>query len=259
MVLELEALINAHYHELNENDLQILSFIVNNKQSVHQMTITELAKLTLTSKSTVLRLTKKLGFSGYSEFKYSLRHEKTKEAQDLNTVKFVDLQRKDIETTKKLYSQTDIAPIVEALHQADRIFCYGTGWGQRDVLSNFRRSMVPVGKFPIVLSALKELEMASTSSVTSKDLVIFVSLSGDIIEVDKIMNVLTLKDIPILSITSFRNNQMASRATFNLYFQTTPVLVQNEEIYSFLPLYVTTDLLQRSYVDHVLFSTDKNN
>lgn len=66
MVLELEALINAHYHELNENDLQILSFIVNNKQSVHQMTITELAKLTLTSKSTVLRLTKKLGFSGYS-------------------------------------------------------------------------------------------------------------------------------------------------------------------------------------------------
>ncbi|WP_236005854.1 MurR/RpiR family transcriptional regulator [Desemzia sp. RIT 804] len=252
MVLELEALINAHYHELSENDLQILAYIVKNKESVHKMTIMEVAKLTLTSKSTILRLTKKLGFSGYSEFKYSLRHEKNKEATNLNEIKYMDLLSKDIEATNKLFHQTDIEPIVLALQQADRIFCYGTGWGQRDVLSSFRRSMVPLGKFPIELPSLTELEMATNNSLTLNDLVVVVSLSGDIIEAENLMNLLVLKQIPILSITSFRNNNMASKATFNLYFQTTPVMIKSEEIYSFLPLYVTMDLLHRVYADYTM-------
>ncbi|MEG0443159.1 MAG: MarR family transcriptional regulator [Carnobacterium sp.] len=72
--MDLEALINQHYRELNESDLQILSYIIQNKEKCKGMTIIALAQETLTSKSTISRIVKKIVFSGYSEFKYSLKN-----------------------------------------------------------------------------------------------------------------------------------------------------------------------------------------
>lgn len=249
--MELEALMNKHYNELSENDLDILAYIIKNKSSVQNMTIMELAKLTLTSKSTILRLAKKLGFLGYSEFKYHLKSEENNEAVNLKDITFSELQAKDEEVTKKLFHQTDIQLILKKLDETDRIFCYGTGWGQLDVLSDFRRSLVILNKFPIVLNSLKELEIATNQTMNENDLVIILSLSGDIMEAEKLINTLVLKQIPILSITSLRNNNIASKATFNLYFQTTPVNVKGEEIYSFFPVYTLFDLLYRAYVDYI--------
>lgn len=250
--MDLEALINKHYNELSENDLDILAYILKNKISVQSMTIMELAKLTLTSKSTILRLTKKLEFSGYSEFKYHLRNEKNKDTVDLKQVSFSELQDKDEEVTKKLFQQTDTRPILLALKEAKRIFCYGTGWGQQDVLSDFRRSLVVLNKFPIVLNSLKELEIAANQTIDKNDLVIILSLSGEILEAEMLVNTLVLKQIPILSVTNLRNNKIASKARHNLYFQTTPVNLNGEEVYSFFPVYTIFDLLYRAYVDYVI-------
>ncbi|WP_313467808.1 MurR/RpiR family transcriptional regulator [Carnobacterium sp.] len=245
--MDLEALINQHYRELNESDLQILSYIIQNKEKCKGMTIIALAQETLTSKSTISRLVKKIGFSGYSEFKYSLKNE-TKKELDQTVSNFSDTQREDITNTLKLFNQTNCEPIIKKIHQAERIFCYGTGWGQRDVLSDLRRSLIVVEKFPIVLSSKKELEIASKVTFTKGDLLIVVSLSGDIQEVKNEMNVLTLNGIDILSITSLKNNSLASLATYNLYFQSTPALLNGIEIFSFLPVFLITDSLCREYI-----------
>ena len=77
--MELEGIINGHFHELNENEKAIIEYIIKNKANCQEMTIIELAKETLTSKSSILRLTQKLGFSGYSEFKYSIRKDISKQ------------------------------------------------------------------------------------------------------------------------------------------------------------------------------------
>lgn len=245
--MDLEALINQHYRELNESDLQILSYIIQNKEKCKGMTIIALAQETLTSKSTISRLVKKIGFSGYSEFKYSLKNETKKEPQQAISY-FSDMQKEDINSTLKLFSQTNIEPILKKLHQAERIFCYGTGWGQKDVLSDLRRSLIVVEKFPIILSSKKELEIASKVTFNKGDLLIVVSLSGDIQEVKEEMNVLTLNGIDILSITSLKNNSLASLATYNLYFQSTPALLNDIEIFSFLPVFLITDSLFREYI-----------
>lgn len=248
--MELEGIINEHFHELNENEKAIVEYIIKNKEKCQEMTIIELAKETLTSKSSILRLTQKLGFSGYSEFKYSIRKDISKkyvtgEKQDLYS-----LQIEDIETTKKIFEQTELTPILKQLDEAERIFCYGTGWGQRNVLADFLRSMIAVGKYPILLEAKRELEMASKSDIKPADLLIVVSLSGDIREVEKKMGILKLKGIPIVSITSLSNNSLASLGKHNLYFQSTPITQGDSEIVSFLPIHLTLDSLYRKYVDY---------
>lgn len=250
--MNLETLINKNYNELNENDLHVLQYILHNTEACKKMTIVELAEETLTSKSSILRLTKKLGFSGFSEFKYELKNS-TEEGFNSDS-SFSILQRKDLDYTQKLFSQNHLQPILEKLHTADTIYCYGTGWGQREALSYFVRSLVPLNKFPILLGSLKEWERTAQSAATKHDLVIIVSLTGDISEAEKVMRYLSVKNVPTLSITHLSNNQLASLATFNLYFQTTPVIEQNKDhdLWSLLPMYQVVDLLFRKYVDYRL-------
>ena len=248
--MELEGIINEHFHELNENEKAIIEYIIKNKGKCQEMTIIELAKETLTSKSSILRLTQKLGFSGYSEFKYSIRKDISKQNNVGQEYDLYSMQIKDIETTKKIFEQTELTPILKQMQEAERVFCYGTGWGQRNVLADFLRSMIAVGKYPILLEAKRELEMASKSDIKPSDLLIVVSLSGDIREVEKEMGILKLKGIPIVSITSLSNNSLASLGKHNLYFQSTPVMQGDTEIVSFLPIHLTLDSLYRKYVDY---------
>lgn len=247
--MDLEVLVNQHFHELNENDLQIISYIMKHKNECQTMPIVELAQKTLTSKSSIVRLAKKLGFSGFSEFKYSLKSDSEQLKRNVTQVSFSSMQSEDSQATLKLFNQTDIKPILKEIYSAKRIFCYGTGWGQRDVMSDFRRNFVPLEKFFILLSAQRELQMAAVSTITEDDLLVVLSLSGDIQEVKDEMTMLKLKDVPILSITSLRNNNLAAMATHNLYFQATPINLNGEDIFSFLPLFQVTDSLFRAYLD----------
>ena len=255
--MDLEVLVNQHYHELNENDLQIISYIMKHKNECQTMPIVELGQKTHTSKSSIVRLAKKLGFSGFSEFKYSLKNESEQVQRNETQVNFSSMQSLDSQATSKLFNQTDLAPILKEIHGAKRIFCYGTGWGQRDVLSDFRRNFVPLEKFFILLSAQRELQMAVASTITEDDVLIVLSLSGDIQEVKDEMNVLKLKGVPILSITNLRNNKLASMATYNLYFQATSTLLNGEDIFSFLPLFQVTDSLFRAYLDYYQQNKDE--
>jgi len=73
--VKLQYLIQQHQSELSELDRGILNYILSNGDTVLSMGIVELSEQVHVSKSSILRLTKKLGFSGYSEFKYFLRHQ----------------------------------------------------------------------------------------------------------------------------------------------------------------------------------------
>ncbi|EAC5456654.1 MurR/RpiR family transcriptional regulator, partial [Listeria monocytogenes] len=73
--MKLQYLIQQHQSELSELDRGILNYILSNGDTVLSMGIVELSEQVHVSKSSILRLTKKLGFSGYSEFKYFLRHQ----------------------------------------------------------------------------------------------------------------------------------------------------------------------------------------
>lgn len=248
--MSIETRLNRYYDDLNKNEKEIISFILKNKKDIAHMTITSLSEASLASKSSIMRLTQKLNYSGYSEFKYDLQNQ-INEYKGESHLSFFNLQNEDINTTQKLFSQMDLTPILEKMHSSERIFCYGTGWGQRDVLSNLTRSLVPFNLHLNLLSSLKEVEMAS-KYFTEKDFLLVVSLSGDIKEAEPLMKSLVLKDIPILSITELKNNDYASLSTYNLYYQTTPIDYEGEQIFSFAPLYIVTDLLLRKYAEYVM-------
>ncbi|WP_208559532.1 MurR/RpiR family transcriptional regulator [Marinilactibacillus kalidii] len=254
--MNIEALINQYYSSLNENDLHIANYMMQHKESIKKITIAELAKETLTSKSSILRLTKKLGFSGFSEFKYALRG--TSQDQIPSNLSFLGMQEEDLRGTAKLFAQQQTRPIIEHFHKARMVYCYGTGWGQRDVLKNFNRSLTNSKKFPVILESLNEFRMVVNRTVQPEDLVIIVSLSGDISQAEEVTRLLSAKKIPLLSITNLSNNTLASMATYNLYFQSTPIHFMGDDEYSLLPIFQLTDSLRREYLDYLIELNDSN-
>jgi len=71
--------ITTFQSRLTENDFLIWSYITNHKKNSLTMSINELAKQCNVSRTTIMRFCQKLGFDGFSEFKYHLKNELTQE------------------------------------------------------------------------------------------------------------------------------------------------------------------------------------
>lgn len=65
----LEELVNEHYDSLSANDREMLTHIFREKQSVRRMNSTQLAAFLHVSRTTLVRLMRKLGIDTYTEFK----------------------------------------------------------------------------------------------------------------------------------------------------------------------------------------------
>ena len=246
--MNLEIIINEHHGQLNPSELEIAAFVINNQEKVQAMSIVELADACHTSKSSIHRLTKKLGFEGFSEFKYSMKSLPKKQEQRKN---LLDLQIEDISATLKLLRQSEIKTIVDKLSKAERIFAFGTGWGQQNALQELSRNLMRVGKHVLVIPAKLELDFLMPT-ITNKDFILIVSLSGSVEDLQDNIRLFNMKNVPICSITGFHNNFLAQHAPHNLYFQTTPVLTdEHSEAISFITLNVVCDALYREYLSVV--------
>lgn len=121
--MQLEELINQHYSKLNDNDFHILKYILNHKHTCYHLGIDALAKACSVSRSSILRLAQKLGFSGYSEFRVFLKWEdQPEEGESMSFQKLLD----DIEANLKFLRTKDMTDMCQLIDEADRIFVYGS-------------------------------------------------------------------------------------------------------------------------------------
>lgn len=71
--MDLQDVVNANQHRFSETEREILAFMLENEEFVAESTINSLAHKTYTSTSSIIRLTKKLNFSGFAELKYFIK------------------------------------------------------------------------------------------------------------------------------------------------------------------------------------------
>lgn len=249
MGFKLDLVINENHSKLNNIDLHILNFIQNNLNLCLTISIAELASKCNASTATVLRTTKKLGFSGYSEFKYFLKsdiHEKNKESVDI-----VEIINKDISQTIKVFQQNKhMNEIYEMIHNAKNIYAYGTGQGQRLMLQEFARCFLNVNKNIIMVPTSTELKIMK-KYMSDKDLLFIASWSGKIEKYQETLVNLDVLGIPMISITNLNNNELSRITKYNLYFQSTSIdKDMNINDSSYLTLHLILHLLYDGYTNY---------
>lgn len=216
-------LIKRKYQDLGETDYEIYKYMIENKQLINNISITDLAEKTFTSKSSVLRFVQKLGFSGFTEFKYMIDwEERPKESQIFE----VSEMHNYITKTMKKLENMDLTNLFYKINQSENIYLISTGFSQQYQSQTLQRDFLKMGVSMNIVPAGINSELSTTiiEKLTKKDLLIVFSSSGENMVIKEMLTIPLLKEVPIFSITSFGKSWLQNQSECNICLQ-----IENEK------------------------------
>lgn len=244
--MKLEELVNKYHHNLNSNDLHVWKFILNHKDECFKYTIDEFANHCNVSKATLFRFSKKLSLNGFSELKSRLKleHDEKKEISSVDYLETVcDCYHKLIDDMKK----KDCNSVFKLIENADRVFIYASGNAQKAVADEIKRIFLSVKKCFFVISGY-DTTNSLVHIATENDLIIIISLSGESPSVINLAKNLKLKNVPIVSITRLKNNELALLSNESLYINTTSLSIDSVLNYeTTTPYFILIEILFLKY------------
>lgn len=232
---------------LNKNDNEILSYCIRNHEAVSHMKVQEIAEALYTSPASIIRFCKKLGFSGFSEFKAALRVEIRQEPDTQKSeVRPIDFLR-DIHKTTQLIQEETIEQILELIHTKNRIEVYAVG-SSRMVANEFAKRLQLIKKAARCYDD-SSLMNVSAKQLTENDLVIALSASGESSLVIAAANMAKSKGASIVSITSLGSNTLSDVADINVYVKSTCFSKADIELCSRVQLLILCEYIFFRYLE----------
>ncbi len=173
--MRLEELVDQHYHQFSANDRELLGNIFKDKASISTMNSTQAADFLHISRTTLVRLLKKLELDTYAQFKLLLtQKEGIDAAVQFDMPEIAKNYRLLIEELKK----HDYTKVCQMIHGAQTIYLYGSGNEQKAIAEEFKRIFLIQGKCCVNLFDYGEVEFAR-QRFSPHDLFIAISLSGE--------------------------------------------------------------------------------
>lgn len=246
--MNLEEIVNRKYDILTANDREILTAVFRDKQKVKTLNSTQLAAFLNVSRTTLVRLMKKLDIDTYAEFKLLLnRKEEHQTAEFYNLEDIVKEYHQMIDELKK----HSYLKICEIIYKADTIYLYGTGNEQKTIADEFKRIFLTFGKCCVDLFDLGEVRFAS-KRFNDDDLFLSISLSGENDDAVNVVRAVQEIGIKTISLTRWENNTLARMCHENLYVGTKTVSHTIGQAYEMVAaFYILLDILSVRYLEYI--------
>lgn len=250
--MDLEYRINENYDSLTANDRDVLNQILRDKTLARQMNSTDLAAFCHISRTTLVRLFKKLGIATFAEFRLLLEEQPGRqELARLDMKEIISNYHRMVEDLKAY----DYREICRVIHEAETIYLFGTGNEQKTICEEFKRIFLMLGKCCIDLFDYGETEYASVN-FKETDLFVAISLSGESANGIDVLRFVQYRSIRTLSITRWNNNTMSRMCLYNLYAGTRMIgggsRNSGGQGYEMVAaFYILLDMLSVSYLEYV--------
>lgn len=125
------------YSTLSETERYLLEYIHQNIDTIATMSIVTLSERATVSTATIVRLMKKIGYDGYTSFKYRLKQDKKMVDSDdqlgdidENIKQALKKNEEEVMRTLQLQSIGQIEDAVQKIHDADKIYIFGRGFSE---------------------------------------------------------------------------------------------------------------------------------
>lgn len=249
-------------HNFTQTEQRIADYILQHLEEIPAIYIEDLAKLTYTSHSAIIRLCKKLDFTGFREFKVaisSIVHSQLHIAGEVNanfpfseTDSPMEIAKKmadlTIDTVQKTLLQLDnqtLEEIVEQLAQAERVFLFARGDSQIRA-RGFQAKLVKLNRFFILAEDYAD-PYWNAASLSPKDCALFISYSGIVAQYQPIIEHFHKEQVPAILLTGNRQSEL-------LPFASTTLVTAQEE-YGFEKISTFSSQVAFDYILNTLFST----
>ncbi|SDK03075.1 MurR/RpiR family transcriptional regulator [Sediminibacillus albus] len=214
---------------LKPSERKVANYILKNAEKVLIMPISELAKECQTSEATIIRMCRSLQFKGFRELKLSVSASVNN--NDFSTDRYRDISAeasikeisrvvsynnlRSIEDTLSVFDEDSMEKAVACLADARKILIIGVG-ASAIVAQDFEQKCKRINQWCEALTD-SHAQLTSAVHLTSKDVVIAVSYSGETKEIVDTIKIANKNNTPVISITSYGSNQVQKLSTINLY------------------------------------------
>ncbi len=231
-------------NSLSIAELDALRFIDNNKELVLTLSIYGLAEKAFVSTATIVRLAKKLGFSGFTELKYHIREELAEEKKVISEstyISIIDKHKSLFDETISRLDETTINQVVECMKKANRIHFFAKGLNTM-IVEYASKLLLTVGIQNTVYTDT-HIAYLSAEKMNENDLFFLCSLSGHTHQVLRAALIAKNKGAKIVSITSNLKNELYDIADYRLSAASNLDVVRPKDIASRFMFMLMFDIL----------------
>ncbi|RJE86081.1 MurR/RpiR family transcriptional regulator [Paenibacillus sp. 1011MAR3C5] len=234
----------------------VAEYILANKEEIPHLSIKSLAQASKTSDASVLRFCKTMGYNGYRSFIVSISASLGSMDEDSGD-QYTDIQPGDelmtiisnisrnnmrsIEDTLSVLDRSAVERAVLALRTSKRIIFFGIGASglvAQDAEQKFTRINMMCHAF---LDGHSQLTAAAL--LTKDDVAIFISNSGDTIEILDSLEIAKKNGAHIVAITKYGKSELSSRADTLLSISTPEISIRSGAMGSRIAMLTIIDML----------------
>ena len=226
---------NTHF---SKTEKEIVDYIIDQGMNIEKMSANEIARNTFTSAPLLVRIAKKLGYSGFNEFKsaylkelsYMLEETDVDDSipfllsDDLMTItkNLALLEKETIQDTQQLNHHDDLQEAVRLLQKAQVIDVYGV-LDHVLLAKHFKTLMMYIGKDVQVIDQVTG-QKRSACLADESHCAIIISYSGQTREMVEVTEIYHKRNIPFISITCMAENSISRLADVHLYLSSREML-----------------------------------
>ncbi|MDD4166804.1 MAG: MurR/RpiR family transcriptional regulator [Endomicrobiaceae bacterium] len=236
-------------NSLTLSELDTLRYMDNNKEKVFAFSIQKLAKSAFVSTATIMRLCKKLGFSGFAELKYYLKEEINLVKANKKTTTFGDILHQNIDSvvnTIPLIDESKVAAVVQLLRAPVNVHFFGKGltsivleYGSKLLLSHTRVNIFYQDTHIAYLAA---------EIMTENDLVFVASLSGNTHQVVRMAQIAKSRGAKVVTITGTSDNALSKIGDYNFNISAHNPSKNDVDINSRIPILFVLNVILTTYL-----------
>lgn len=234
----------------SKSEKVLAQYILMKKENIEKLSTKDLASATFTSPSTVVRLSQKLGFSGWNELKEKYIEELRYLNNHFSNIdpnfpfeshdtlmniasKIGQLASETISDTLSLLKTEDLKKAVDLLNKAKVINVYGTS-NSLLMAYDFKHKMLRINRSVEIMN-LPDEQVYVASNSSPEHCAILISYSGETTEVLKNVKILKNNKTPMIALTSIGENSLKS------FVDCTISITTREKLYSKIGTYSTNN------------------
>lgn len=244
----------------SKSDRQIIEYIRNNAEKIIYMSISEVAKESSTGEATVTRFAKKMGFSGFQDFKVTLAQEIS--LKNSNSIINNEITNNEdvLETANKLLKNNinvlertvdklntnSIYKCADLIRNCKKAYFMGVGYsGIVAQDSNYKFMRIGINS----MYYQDTHTMIMMSALASENEVVFaISHSGETEEIIKAINIAKGNGAKVIVITEKENSTLAKLSDINLSYVSSETLFESGAVSSKLAQIFIVDLIYTQVV-----------
>jgi len=252
MIREFFGATKEDIQSLNQNERKLFDFVVKHMEEVSQMSIQQFAKRMFISTTSIFRFTKKLGFTGYTDFINSLiitthAHENNALPGVILREGYLDEYVKNVMETVRVTSGESINRVMEILDQHPNIYIL-TDDNTHTIAQYSEKLFLGLGFYAYGPEATYQMQ-SLTNFIKDNDVIIALSYSGEDQEMNAFIERVYLRKKPyLISVTRSENNTLESLSDINFYIFADVVKLNNMDITSSISIMMILEFIVYSYI-----------